>query len=70
MAKKAGIIFREKFKDCSKYSSFAINFCELHDSIDLYKIPYTFVNEFIYYSHIAEGNKFSEVDVFKLINQF
>ena len=70
IAQKAGVIFREKFKDCSKYSSFVINFCKYHDSIDLYKIPYTFVNEFIYYSHIAEGNNLSEVDVFRLIDQF
>ena len=70
LAKKAGRIFKEKFKDCSKYSSFVINFCKFHDSIDLYKIPYTFINEFIYYSHIAVGNNLSEVDVFKLIDQF
>ena len=56
--------------DCSKYSSFVINFCKYHDTIDLYKIPYTFINEFIYYSHVAVRNNLSEVDVFKLIDQF
>ena len=66
----AGQIFRSKFKDCSKYSSFVINFCLHHDTIDLYKIPYTFINEFIYYSYIAVKNNLSEVDVFKLIDQF
>ena len=70
LASKAGHIFKEKFQDCSKYSSFVINFCKFHDTIDLYKIPYTFINEFIYYSHIAVKNNLSEVDVFKLIDQF
>ena len=70
LAKRAGNIFREKFKDCSKYSSFVINFCKFHETIDLYKIPYTFINEFIYYSHVAVKNNLSEVDVFKLIDQF
>ena len=70
LAKRAGNIFKEKFKDCSKYSSFVINFCKFHETIDLYKIPYTFINEFIYYSHVAEKQNLSEVDVFKLIDQF
>ena len=70
LASKAGRIFRKKFIDCSKYSSFVINFCKYHDTIDLYKIPYTFINEFIYYSHVAVGNNLSEVDVFRLIDQF
>ena len=70
LAKKAGRIFKEKFQDCSKYSSFVINFCKFHETIDLYKIPYTFINEFVYYSHVAVRNNLSEVDVFKLIDQF
>ena len=70
LAPKAGRIFKSKFQDCSKYSSFVINFCKYHDTIDLYKIPYTFINEFIYYSHVAVKNNLSEVDVFKLIDQF
>ena len=70
LAPKAGRIFKKKFMDCSKYSSFVINFCKFHDTIDLYKIPYTFINEFIYYSHVAVRNNLSEVDVFKLIDQF
>ena len=70
LARKAGRIFKEKFQDCSKYSSFVINFCKFHETIDLYKIPYTFVNEFVYYSHVAVRNNLSEVDVFKLIDQF
>ena len=70
LAVRAGRIFKKKFIDCSKYSSFVINFCKYHDTIDLYKIPYTFINEFIYYSHVAVRNNLSEVDVFKLIDQF
>jgi hypothetical protein len=70
LAQKAGRIFKKKFIDCSKYSSFVINFCKYHDTIDLYKIPYTFINEFIYYSHVAVRNNLSEVDVFRLIDQF
>ena len=70
LASKAGRIFKLKFKDSSKYSSFVINFCKFHDSIDLYKIPYTFINEFVYYSHIAVEHNLTEVDVFKLIDQF
>ena len=70
LAEKAGIIFRAKFKECSKYNSFVINFCSFHDTIDLYKIPYTFINEFIYYSHTSLRNNLNEVDVFKLIDQF
>ena len=56
LAVRAGRIFKKKFIDCSKYSSFVINFCKYHDTIDLYKIPYTFINEFIYYSHVAVRN--------------
>ena len=70
LALKAGRIFKKKFIDCSKYSSFVVNFCKYHDTIDLYKIPYTFINELIYYSHVAVRNNLSEVDVFRLIDQF
>ena len=70
LASKAGAIFKKKFIECSKYNSFVVNFCQYHDTIDLFKIPYTFLNEFIYYSHIAVHNDLSEVDVFKIIDQF
>ena len=70
LAEKAGIIFKEKFRECSKYNSFVINFCSFHDTINLYKIPYTFINEFIYYSHTSLRNNLNEVDVFKLVDQF
>ena len=70
LAIQAGQIFKSKFMECSKYSSFVINFLQFHDTIDVYKIPYTFISEFIYYSHLAEKNNLSEVDVFKLIDKF
>ena len=69
-AKTAGKIIREKFMDSSKYNSFIINFCQYHETIDLYEIPYSFINEFIYYSQIASKNNLSEVCVFQLIDQF
>jgi hypothetical protein len=70
LAIQAGQIFKSKFMESSKYSSFVINFLQFHDTIDLYKIPYTFISEFIYYSHVAEKNNLSEVDVFRLIDKF
>ncbi len=70
LAKTAGKIFREKFMNSSKYNSFIINFCQYHETIDLYEIPYSFINEFIYYSQIASKNNLSEVGVFQLIDQF
>ena len=69
-AEHAGIIFKEQFKDCSKYNSFMLSFCIYHDSLDLYKIPFTFINEYIYYSHAAEKSHFNGIDVFYLIDQF
>ena len=68
-AKEAGRIFRAKFMDCSKYNSFVINYCIYHETIDLYKIPYNFINELIYYSHFFSSN-INEVQIFKLIDQF
>ena len=70
LANQAGQIFKRKFMESSKYNSFVVNFLQFHDTIDVYKIPYTFISEFIYYSHVAEKNNLSEVDVFKLIDKF
>ena len=70
LAIQAGQIFKNKFKESSKYSSFVINFIQFHDTIDVYKIPYTFISEFIYYSHVAEQNNLCEVDLFRLIDKF
>ena len=69
-ASNAGKIFKKKFMESSKYNSFVVNFCKYHDTIDLYKIPYTFINEFIYYSKVAHVNNLTEVDVFELIDEF
>ena len=70
LAIQAGQYFQGKFKESSKYVNFVINFLQFHDTIDVYKIPYTFISEFIYYSHVAEKNNLSEVDVFRLIDKF
>ena len=70
LAIQAGQIFKTKFMESSKYNNFVINFIQFHDTIDVYKIPYTFISEFIYYSHVAEKNNLSEVDVFRLIDKF
>ena len=40
LSKKAEQVFKEKFMNTSKYKSFFINFCQYHEVIDLYKIPY------------------------------
>ena len=68
LAEKAGAIFREKFMDSSKYNSFVINFCKYHETIDMYKIPYIFINEFIYYSQFEKN--LNEVYIFNIIDQF
>jgi len=70
LAKRAGAIFTEKFKDSSKYNSFVINFCQFHETIDLYRIPYNFINEFIYYSQFNFSENLNEILTFKLIDQF
>ena len=70
LAKKAGQIFTEKFKDSSKFNSFVINFCKFNETIDLYKVPYNFINEFIYYSQFSFSQNLNEVLTFKLIDQF
>ena len=63
-AKKAGEIFKEQLLKSSKYYSFA---SRNYNPIDLYKIPYTFINEFIYYSQFKHLN---EINIFNLIDQF
>jgi len=70
LAKKAGKIFRGKFMDSSKYNSFVINFCDFHETIDLYRIPYNFINEFIYYSNFYFSKDLKEIFLFKIIDQF
>ena len=73
---EAGLIFRKKFMESSKYNNFVINFLKYHDTVDVYKIPYTFFSEFIYYSHITETDWSKEkktsnvIDVFDIIDQF
>jgi hypothetical protein len=70
LAKKAGKIFKGKFLDSSKYNSFVINYCYYHETIDLYRIPYNFINEFIYYSNFYFSKDLKEIFLFKIIDQF
>ena len=69
LAKKAGQVFRKKLMNSSKYNSFVIIFCRNHKVIDENKIPYTFINEFIYYSANISNN-LMEVDMIGAIEQF
>ena len=56
--------------DSSKNNSFVINYCQYHETIDLYKIPYNFINEFIYYSQNILLDSFNEFYIFDIIDQF
>ena len=67
---KAGLIFKKLFKDCSKYSSYFINFCQYHDCIDMSRIPFSFINEFFYYSKLAINNDLKGINIFEIIDQF
>lgn len=40
-------IFLQKFKDCSKYNTYCENFIQSNNSIDVFKIPLLFLEEFI-----------------------
>ena len=68
--KKIGKFFQNKFKECSKYNFLINNLGKYNKIIDQYKIPYTFFNEFIYYTNGTEKNFLSQVNVFELIDQF
>jgi len=63
-ARKACEIFKEQLLNSSKYYFFAFR---NYNPIDLYKIPYTFFNEFIYYSKFTYING---ITTFDLIDQF
>ena len=62
-------IFESKFKDSSKYGTYMINFLLYHDSIDLYKIPLNFTDEFIYWWINSKGN-LQDFNYFELIDSF
>ena len=63
-AEKAGEIFKKKLFNFSKYDYFSFI---SHKTIDLYKIPYTFIKEFVYYSQFKYLDKITK---FNLIDQF
>lgn len=66
----AGIIFKKLFKDSDKYSSFLKNFCQYHDCVNIYKIPYSFIYESIYFSRISPNYYLNTIDIFLIIDQF
>ena len=70
LACRAGLAFKELFQLTSKYSSFLINFCQHQDSFDVSKIPFTFINEFLYFSKIFPNYNLNSIDFFNLIDQF
>ena len=70
LAKKSGEIFREKFKNTSKYYSFVIKFCLHNEANDVSKIPYIFINEFIYYSKLLNEIDLMEINIIEIIEQF
>ena len=63
-------IFESKFKDSSKYGTYMINFLLYHDSIDLYKIPLNFTDEFIYWWINSKGKNLKYFNYFELIDSF
>ena len=70
LARKAGHVFCESFKNTSKYKSFVIKFCQHHEVIDVYRIPYTFINEIIYYSQLFNDINLKEIKIFEIMKQF
>jgi len=70
LAKKSGQIFRKKFMKTSKYHSFVIKYCQNNEANDINKIPYKFINEFIYYSNFYFCEDLKEIFFLKIIDQF
>ena len=70
LAKKSGEVFREKFMNTSKYNAFVIKFYQRKETNDVNKIPYNFINEFIYYSNFYFSKDLKEIFLFKIIDQF
>ena len=50
-------LFIEKFNKAMKINSYVINFLLGKESLDLYKIPFIFTEEFIYWLEIIENRK-------------
>ena len=70
LAIKSGQVFREKFMNTSKYNSFVIKFYNHGEANDANRIPYNFINEFIYYYQLSFSRNLNEIQIFKLIDQF
>ena len=69
-AYQAGLTFKKLLKESSKYSTFLTNFCQYHDCIDISKIPYSFIYEYLYFSKISPNYNLYALDIFLIIDQF
>ena len=69
-AYQAGLTFKKLLKESSKYSTFLTNFCQYHDCIDISKIPYSFIYEYLYFSKISPNYNLNAIDIFLIIDQF
>ena len=69
-AYQAGLTFKKLLKESSKYSTFLTNFCQYHDCIDISKIPYTFIYEYLYFSKISPNYNLNAIDIFLILDQF
>ena len=67
---RAGLTFKKLFRESSKYNTFLVNFCQHHDSIDISKIPYTFIYDFVYYSRLSPTYNLNAIDFYLIIDQF
>ena len=67
---RAGLTFKKLFRESSKYNTFLVNFCQHHDSIDISKIPYTFIYDFVYYSRLSPTYNLNAIDSYLIIDQF
>ena len=59
-------VFCERFKESSKFGTYLINFMLFYDTIDLYKIPLLFSEEFINRRHdspIEENQMYNYMDI-------
>ena len=64
------LTFKKLFKESSKYSTFLINFCQYHDCSNALQLPFSFFNEYLYFSKISPEFYLNAVDIFLIIDQF
>ena len=69
-AQKAGLTFKKLFRISSKKSNYMERFLKYHDCLDTSRLPFSFFNEFFYFSKICENNHLNGIDIFTIIDQF